>query len=93
MKSSTMPPCSGPGRGEVFDAARLVAAQDVAHARRFELEHAAGEALGEDLVAGGVIQRHIVESELDAAVLLDELDGVVDDGQGRQAEKIHLEQR
>ena len=31
-------------RGQVFDAAGLVAAQNVAHARRFELEHAAGEA-------------------------------------------------
>ena len=46
-------------RGEVFDAAGLVAAQNVAHARRFELEHAAGEALAEDLV--GVLDRRAAD--------------------------------
>ena len=38
-------------RGEIFQAAGLIAAQDVAHAAGFKLEDAAGEALAEDFVA------------------------------------------
>ena len=37
-------------RDQIFDAVRLIAAQNVAHARRFELEHAAGERLAENLL-------------------------------------------
>ena len=39
-------------RAQVLDARGLILAQDVAHAARFKLEHAAGEAFGEDLVGG-----------------------------------------
>ena len=71
----------------------LIAAQDVAHAGRFELEHAAGVALGEDLVGFGIVEREVFEHELDAAVLLDQLERVVDDGERGQAQEVHLEKR
>ena len=41
--------------------------------RRFELEHAAGEALAEDLVGRRVVEREIFGDELDAVALLDQL--------------------
>ena len=58
---------------------------------RFKLEDAAGEALGEDLVGLRVVERKIFDDQLDAAVLLDELQGVLDDGERGQAEEVHLE--
>ena len=80
-------------RGEILDAAGLIAAQDVAHARRFELEDAAGEGLGEDLVGGGIVERQVLGHQLDAVALLDHLERVVDEGEGGEAEEIHLEKR
>ena len=81
-------------RAQVFDAIRLIAAQNIAHAGRFKLEHAAGKALlkifrrfacrrAEDLRAAIFTPRCFSIS----------FDGVLDDGQRGQAQEIHLEKR
>ena len=80
-------------RGQVFEAVGLVAAQNVAHAGRFELEHAAGEALAEDLVGRRVVERQIFLDDLHAVALLDHLERVVDEREGGEPEEIHLEKR
>ena len=52
--------------GEIFDGIRLVAAQHVAHAVRFKLEHAGGQAVVKDLLVGLlVVERNAFE--IDAA--------------------------
>ena len=76
---------------EIFDAGGLVFAQNVAHAPRFKLEDAAGEAFGEYLVGLFVVQLEVFDYDLDAAVLFDQLEGVGDDGQRGEAEEVHLE--
>ena len=94
-----MPPWIGPGpvervqRGEIFQPRGLVAAQNIAHAGRFELEHAAGKAFAENLVGVGVVERQVFGHQLDAVVLLDQLQRVVDEGERGEAQKVHLEKR
>ncbi len=78
--------------GEVFDGVGLVAPEDVAHAAGLELEDAGGEGAMEDLfVCRYVVERHCRHVEIGAGGALDELERVVDDGEGRQAEEVHLE--
>src|ERR1035437_883548 len=79
-------------RSEVFQAARLVAPQDVAHAARFELEYAAGEALAEDGVSRLVVERQVFGDEVNAVPLLDKAQRVLDQGESGQAQKVHLEE-
>ncbi len=78
-------------RGQVFHAARLVAAQNVAHARRFELKYAAGERLAEDLVGFWIVQRQIFQHQLHAVPLLDQFQRIVDQRERGETEKVHLE--
>ena len=67
-------PVQGVQRAKIFDAVRLIAAQDVLHPRRFELENAAGEAGTENLLVGLlVVERQILDDDLLAAMLLDQL--------------------
>ena len=77
---------------QVFEAGRLVAAQDFPHAVRLELEDATGGAAGKQLEGFGVIQRQVFQHQLHPAVLLNQLDGVRNHGQGGQAQEVHLEQ-
>jgi hypothetical protein len=80
-------------RGKVFDRIRLVAAQDVAHASRFKLEHAGCEPLMEDLFVGLVIvQQDALENDAFAAGLRDQLQRVVENGERGQAQEVHLQQ-
>ena len=51
----------GVQRGEVFDACRLVSAQNIAHAARFKLKDAAGMAFRKNLVGLGIVERQIVD--------------------------------
>ena len=72
----------------------LIAAQNVAHAGRFKLEHAAGEALREDLVS--LRRRRAGDPPITTStprMSLDQLQRVVDDVERGQTEKIHLEKR
>ena len=88
----------GPGRykrvqrGEVFEARGLIAPQDVAHAVRLKLEDRRGVAAREKLISSHVVQRQRVQIDLLAAVLLDQLHGVVEHGERGQPQKIHLQQ-
>ena len=77
---------------QVLQPLRLVAAADVAHALGFELEHAACEALGEELVRRGVVQRDAVLGRALARALLDPAERIFDDRQRRQPQEVHLEQ-
>ncbi len=78
--------------GEVFDAVGLVAAENVAHAAGLELEDAGGEGAVEDLLVDlGVVERDEGHVDRLTAIALDELEAVVDDGEGGEAEKVHLE--
>ena len=77
---------------EVADVVRLHPLQQLADAVRFQLEHALGVAALEQRVRLGVVQRQVVQVDLDAARLLDQLDGVVEHRQRAQAEEVHLEQ-
>ena len=79
-------------RAQILQALRLVAAADVPHALGFELEHAAGQAFGQELIGLGIIQRDAVLTEALARALLDPAKGVFDDRQRRQPQEVHLEQ-
>ena len=56
--------------GKVLDARGLIAAENVAHAVGFKLEDGGGVAAREEFVGGFVVEREIVDVELDAAILL-----------------------
>ncbi len=78
--------------GEVFDGGGLVAAKDVAHAAGLELEDAGGEGAVEDFFVGfEVVKGDGGEIDFGVAVGTDELEAVINDGQGGEAEKVHLE--
>ena len=78
---------------QIFNARRLVLAQDIAHAGRFKLEHATSEALGENLIRCGVVERQALGVEFDAVIFFDQSHGLLDDVERSQPEKIHLEKR
>ena len=78
----------------MLDGVGLVAAENVAHAAGFKLEDAGGERAVEDLLEGrAIVERDGVDVELQClGAGFDELERVVDDGERRQAEEVHLEQ-
>ena len=98
MKSSIMPPWIGPGRykrvesGQVFQARGLVAAQDVPHAVRLKLKNRRRFSAREKFVGCLVIQRQRAQIDVHAAILLDHVHGIVQHGERRQAQEIHLQQ-
>ncbi len=63
----------------------------VPHHGRVELEDAEGLPGGEQFVGGCVVQRHREHVQVEAAVGLDVLDRVADDGQVPQAQEVHLQ--
>ncbi len=72
------------GRPELLDVA--------AHARRLELEDAGRLARGQQLEGLGVVERDGLEVDALAAVLLDEVDRLAQDGQVGEAQEVELEQ-
>ena len=62
------------------------------NARRFHLEHAGRIALRQEFARLLVVQGNGVDIDVDAVLLPYELDGIADDGQRPQAQKVHLEQ-
>ena len=78
--------------GEIFQLFRLEAPQDVLHAAAFKLKNAVGQTLGEHLIGSAIVHRQGFQADFFPGGLANELDGVVEDGQGRQRQKIHLEQ-
>ncbi len=81
-------------REQVLDARRPRLAQHALHAATFELEHRFGLAFGEQLVDPRVVQRQLVVVEV--LVLrparADEVLGLLQDGQRRQAQEVELHQ-
>ena len=75
----------------VFQRARLHLHQPAAHARAFHLEHAGGFASPQQLVSGRVVGGDVVKGKLNALALADQVAGTRHDGQGGQAQKVHLE--
>ena len=65
--------------------------QDLPHPRRFQLEHPFGLAAAQHLVGGLVVVVQLCHRE-GGVLFLDGRLGVPDDGQGPQAQKVHLEQ-
>ena len=79
--------------GEVFDGVGLVAAQHVAHAAGFKLEDAGGQrAVEHFFVSFMIIEREGCEINLLAAGLRDQFHRVIQNGERRQAQEIHLQQ-
>ena len=70
----------------------LVAAKDVAHTVRFKLEDGGGVATCKKFVGSFVVEKQIFDINFDAAILLDHLHRVVQNGKGGESEEIHLEQ-
>ena len=85
-------PIEGVERDEVVEPLRLGLAQDVAHARALELEHAVGQALAKQLVRLAVVERDVVDVQLGARRALDLGERVLDQRQRAEAEEVHLEE-
>ena len=79
-------------RGDVLDRTDLKLPAQVAHASRFQLEHADGVALVEQVVRLRITERQAVNVDRDAMTALHHLDRVADDGQRLQPEEVHLQQ-
>ena len=78
--------------GEIFNARRLVAAKNVAHAVGFKLKDGGGVAASKKLVSFFVVQRQVVDINFSAAILLDHAHRIMQNGERCQAKKIHLQQ-
>ena len=85
-------PVEGVEGDEVAELGRHEAAQQVLHARAFELEDPVRVAGPEELERGRVVERQIVDIDGDAGLGPDQGQGVVDDRQVAQAQQVHLEQ-
>ena len=79
-------------RGQVFELRRPCFPKQVDHAARLELEHALGAPFLEQAEHFGIVERQILDVDVDALDRLGRLDGVVDHRQRAQAEEVHLEQ-
>ena len=77
---------------EILDASRLVTAENVAHAVRFELEDGSRFAAGEEFIGFGVVQGEIIDVHLRAAVLFNHAHGIVQHSERCEAKKIHFQQ-
>ena len=77
---------------DFFDAGGLEVGQDAAHAAGFELEHAHRVRPLKELKRFRVIQRQLHEIHVVAVDQLDQVDCLLQDGEGLEAEKVHLQQ-
>ena len=79
-------------RGDVLDGRNLELAAQVAHPPGLKLEHANGVPLVQEFIGGRVIERKVVDGNVDPVDFLHHFAHVADDGQRLQPEKVHLEQ-
>ena len=79
-------------RRQIFNPCRLVTPQNIAHAVRLKLENRRRIAPREKFVRRFVVQCQIFQIHVDAAVLLDHQNGILQHGQRRQPKEIHFEQ-
>ncbi len=80
----------GHDSGDVLHAVGLEPHGNVGHAGRFHLEHTAGLTLAQHLKNRLIVIVQIVPVQF-LSGLPDELDGIVDDGQVAQTQKVHLQ--
>ena len=79
-------------RDDVLKAGRAHQFQQIAHRGPVELEHPERVTARQQLVGFRVVQTQVIEIEIDAAVGLDVLQRVTDDGEVAQTEEVHLQQ-
>ena len=79
-------------RRQILNPRRLIAPQDVPHSVRLKLKNRRRIAARKQLVSLCVIQRQIVYFHFDAAVLLHHPHRIMQYGQSRQPQEIHLQQ-
>ena len=85
----------GQGGHDVFEAGRLHALEQLLHTAGVQLEHAQGIPAREqviDLGDLGVIGMQLLELHFFAAVALNVFDGIANNGEVAQAQKVHLQQ-
>ena len=76
----------------MLDGTDLEFPAQIAHPAGFQLEHAERFRLVQQVVGFRVVERQMVNVNLDALRALDHFAGVADDGERLQPEKIHLQQ-
>ena len=79
-------------RNQVFKARGLPLAAKLLHPLGFQLEDGHGLALAKHLVGVLVVLGNLVGVDLLPGALLDEVERILDDGEGLQAQEVHLEQ-
>ena len=77
---------------DVTDDRRLQLAEVFLHSRRLKLEGADGIARGIQGVGLRVIDRDMVDVDVDASGLLDILQGILDERQSFESQKVHLDE-
>ena len=75
-------------RDEIVEARRLGAAQEIAHAARLELEDAERRAVGKHLEGLRVVERQVVDVEVELLGPLDLLEGIVDERERAESEEV-----
>ena len=79
-------------RRDVFEVVRLHETQKRTHRSAIELKNPERVAAGEQRIGAGVLEREVLEDEIDAAIGLDVLECVVEDCQVAQTQEVHLDQ-
>ena len=79
-------------RRDMFHRANLELFAEIAHSSRFQLEHTDGIGLVEKVVGLGVVERKVVNGDVDSLGLLDKIAGIADDRQGLEPKEVHLQQ-
>ena len=85
-------PIQGHRGDHIFEMSRCQFLDQVGYTLRFHLEYAGRITFREQFPRFRIIERNGIDIEVDAAVGLDELDRIPDDGQCTQAEKVHFQQ-
>ncbi len=85
-------PVQGQDGDDVLEAGGLHTAEQIAHGAAVELEDAESVSARKQVEGRRVVERECVEVDVDAAVGLDVVDGVADDGEVSQTQEVHLEQ-
>ena len=79
-------------RRDMFDRIDLKLPAQVAHPAGFQLENAERVRLVQQVVRSGVLERQMVDGNVDALRPLHHFTGVANDGERLEAEEIHLQQ-
>ncbi len=78
--------------GQVAHLGRLELLDVSAHPGAFQLEHAHRVAAAQQLEGAGVVQRQVVDVEIDLPMLLHQLDRIGQDGEVDEAQEVELQE-